>query len=166
MAAALLAHHVSERACGDVEIRSAGTWADRGSPASSGARQVSWEHGIDVSAHASQPLERELIQWADLVIVMTSVHVQEVLELDPGAGSKTFMMKEFAELVYEENGGDPLRALLTAKRPAPRRSLDVDDPIGLPHMAYERCFKELESGVSALLDVLCPDNGGPGEVPP
>jgi protein-tyrosine phosphatase len=157
MAAALLRHHLDARGCGDVEVGSAGTWAEQGFPASSGAQDVMRTIGIDISGHRSQPLETHLLDAADLVIVMTSVHVSEVLELDGGARHKTFMAKEFAELEPAASGG-PVDAILDGRRPEPRRSLDVDDPIGLPFMAYERCLRDLQSGALALLDILCPEN--------
>jgi protein arginine phosphatase len=165
MAAALLRRHLDARRCDDVEVVSAGTWAEHGSPASSGAQHVMRNRGIDISGHRSQPLETHHVDSADLVIVMTSVHVREVLDLEPAADRKIFMIKEFPELEPARRDG-PLESILGGRRPDPRRSLDVDDPIGLPVMAYERCFRELESGVVALLDVLCPQNSGGGPGPP
>jgi protein-tyrosine-phosphatase len=155
MAEGLLKHHGRRRGCEGLEVASAGTWADHGSPASSGAQNVMQGRGVDLSDHKSTPLQSHHLESADLVIVMTSVHVQEVLELDPTAGPKTFLIKEFSELEVTPSGADPLAAILSARRPEPRRALDVDDPIGLPFMAYERCLRDLESGVLSLLDLLC-----------
>jgi protein-tyrosine phosphatase len=165
MAAALLRHHLHARGCDDVEVESAGTWAENGFPASSGAQDVMRARGIDLSDHRSQPLETHHLGSADLVIVMTSVHVREVLDLEPTADRKTFMIKEFPELEPARSDGS-VESILGGRRPHPRRSLDVDDPIGLPVMAYERCLRDLESGVAALLDVLCPQNSGGGTRPP
>jgi hypothetical protein len=52
-----------------------------------------------------------------------------------------------------------LRSLLSARRPEPRRALDLDDPMGLPVFAYERAAGEIQLGVRRLAEVLC---GGPG----
>ncbi len=159
MAEGLLRHHVEARGCRDVEVESAGTWAQAGAPASSGAQDVMRDAGIDISRHRSTPLETHHLESADLVIVMTSVHMQEVMDLEPAAAPKTFRTKEFVELQPGRSDG-PLGSIMRSRRPEPRRSLDVDDPIGLPFMAYERCLRDLESGVLALLDILCPENGG------
>jgi protein-tyrosine-phosphatase len=165
MAEGLLRQHLENRGCDGIEVESAGTWAEYGSPASSGAQDVMRGRGLDISEHRSQPLETHHLDAADLVIVMTSVHVREVLELSPGARGKTFMAKEFLELKPGDSD-DPVEAILDGLRPEPRRSLDVDDPIGLPFMAYERCVGDLESAVTALLDFLCPQNGdGDGDGP-
>jgi protein-tyrosine phosphatase len=155
MAEALLKHELRSRACTGVDVTSAGTWADHGSPASSGAQSVLLERGIDLSGHRSRPLEAHHLAAADLVIVMTSVHLREVLEIEPSFAPKTFLVKEFPELDPAASSNGALEAILQADRPEPRRSLDVDDPIGLPVMAYERCLRDLESGVTALVDILC-----------
>ena len=144
----------------DVEIVSAGTWADYGSPATSGAQSVMSNRAIDISGHRSRPLERGEVERADLVVVMTSVHVQEVAE---AAGksvlTKVFRLKELGEMVggLDHDGSlkERLSALLQAPRPEPRRAFDVDDPIGLPISAYERCVRELEAGVDAMVEALC-----------
>jgi protein-tyrosine phosphatase len=154
MAEALLKHHLQVRGREEISVSSAGTWADRGSPASSGAQEVMRERGLDLSRHRSTPLEARHLDMADLVIVMTSVHVQEVGELAAEAETKTYLIKEFAELETTGSAEPGLDAILAAGRPEPRRSLDVDDPIGLPFMAYERCLRDLESGVVSLLDLL------------
>jgi protein-tyrosine-phosphatase len=155
MAEALIRHYARDRGCDDLAVASAGTWADHGSPASSGAQSIMRERGIDLSEHRSRPLEAHHLQGADLIVVMTSVHRKEVLDVDPAAGYKTFMIKEFPELEPKASSDDVLTSILEAGRPEPRRSLDVDDPIGLPRTAYERCLRDLDSGVTALLDILC-----------
>jgi protein-tyrosine phosphatase len=154
MAEALLRAGFMARGRTDVRVSSAGTWADRGSPATSVAGQVMRERGVDIKSHRSRPLRPEDVQRADLVVVMTSVHRSEVLELDPKSASKLFLIKEFPELKVS-GGDDRIGALVSATRPPARRSLDVDDPIGLPFMAYERCVRDLEGGVDALIDLVC-----------
>ena len=168
MAEALLRAALSDRDCDDdIEVASVGTWADHGSPATSGAVDAMAARGIGLREHRSRPASPADIEAADLVVVMTSVHVREVLSAVPSARSKLVMLKELPEmragLVPDDLGGSPkerLRRLLEAPRPAPRRALDVDDPIGLPATAYERCAEELSRGVDALVDVLCADRAG------
>ena len=160
MAEALAREAFARLGCDEVEVASAGTWADYGSPASSGAQSIMSNRGLDISRHRSKPLERGEVGRSDLVVVMTSVHVQEVGE---AAGketlSKVFRLKELAEIpaspAPEGSLEDRLASLLKAPRPQPRRSLDVDDPIGLPISAYERCVAELDQGVGALAELLC-----------
>jgi protein-tyrosine phosphatase len=165
MAEALLRLRLAERGCTEIEVHSAGTWAYEGNAASQGARDVFRARGWDLEPHRSRDLTPELVAGADLVVAMTSVHRREVLELDPGAVSKTVLMKELAEIEADAVKGDArlrLKALLAGRRPEPRRALDLDDPMGLPSFAYERSFSEIEAGVEVLLDILCPPAAGPG----
>ena len=61
--------------------------------------------------------------------------------------------KELVELDLRPGAG--LDALLAATRPAPRRDLDVDDPMGMPFGAYERTVGELQDGIDVLVKLLC-----------
>ena len=163
MAEALLRHAWAERGCpGELEVASAGTWADFGSPATSGALDAMATRGIELRSHRSRPARPAEIEAADLVVVMTSVHVREVLDAVPVVKEKLVMLKELPEmraaLASDDHQGDlekRLAQLLSAPRPEPRRALDVDDPIGLPVIAYQRCADDLARGVNALVDALC-----------
>lgn len=159
MAEALLKHKLAERGCTDVEVASAGTWADYGSRATPEALQVLAERGIHFEDHKARPVELEELEEADLVIAMTSVHVRELKAMADAVGTKLLLMKEIVEMeVGESSPGDPtarLANLLQGKRPEPRRALDVDDPMGLPVGAYQRAAGEIEKGVDRLVDLLC-----------
>jgi protein-tyrosine-phosphatase len=166
MAEASLRHELEARACDGIDVASAGTWAAAGEPATDEAILVCEARGIDLSAHRSRPLEREDIDDADVVLGMTSVHIQEVASLVPEARSKTMLLKEIAEtemptLWPDASAEDRLQALLMGARPRWRRKLDVADPIGRPLRIYERCFSELQGAVRILADILCPEEAGP-----
>jgi hypothetical protein len=62
---------------------------------------------------------------------------------------------EVADVASGTSREERLKALLAGARPEPRRSLDVDDPIGLPLAVYERCIRELREGVAVLVEILC-----------
>lgn len=145
------------RGCSGIDVASAGTWGGVGYPATSDAVDVLAARQIDLATHRSRPVDEEELAEADLVVAMTSVHLQEIEAIRPGTRAKTVLLKEVAEIA-EGDVPDPrgrLRSLLEARRPEPRRALDLDDPMGLPQSAYERCAGELEAGVRALADVLC-----------
>lgn len=162
MAEALLRAALARRDCDGIDVASAGTWADFGSPATSGAVDAMAARGIGLRDHRSRPADPAEVEAADLVVVMTSVHVREVLQAVPAARPKLVMMKELAEMAaalapaeLRASPHERLAHLLGAPRPEPRRALDVDDPIGLPATAYKRCSDELEGAVDALVEVLC-----------
>lgn len=153
MGEALLRHELATRGCDDVEVSSCGTWASTPQPATAHAVSVLQRRGIDLSEHRSRALDAAELESADLVLVMTSVHVREVEEMAPRALPKVRLTKELVELDLPPGAG--LEALLAATRPTPRRDLDVDDPMGLLPRSYERAAGEIEAGVKVLAQVLC-----------
>ncbi|MDQ3985564.1 MAG: hypothetical protein M3280_03595 [Actinomycetota bacterium] len=165
MAEALMRAGLTKRNCNTVDVASAGTWAEWGSPASSGAIDTLRDRAVDLRRHRSRPLDPVEVARADLVVAMTSVHVKEILEIIPDARHKVLMIKAIPEMQPERmDGADAqrrLQRLLRTPRPKYRRSLDLDDPLGLPRSAYERCVNDLLRGINALLAVICPSVPAP-----
>lgn len=153
MGEALLRHELAQRGCDDVVVSSCGTWASAPQPATEHAVSVLHGRGIDLTAHRSRALDAAELEEADLVLAMTSVHVREIEEMAPAALPKVRLMKELVELDLPPGAG--LEQLLTATRPAPRRDLDVDDPMGLLPRSYERAAGEIEAGVKVVASVVC-----------
>ena len=160
MAEGLLRHALAERGCSDIEVASVGTWAYVGSPATDQAVETLATKGIDLTEHRSRPVELDELRNADLIVAMTSVHVREITSLAPDVSERIVMMKELNEIEPAPLPDQPTiqhkaASLLYGHRPPRRRSLDVDDPMGLPMGAYERCVGELEEGVKVLVNTLC-----------
>lgn len=160
MAHGLMRHAIEERGCEGVEVVSAGTWAYRGSAATVEAVETVRKRGVDLSAHQSQPIEVDDLHAADVIVVMTSVHVRELVGLAPEIVDRIVMMKELREIdplpvPSDARRDEKLAALLGGRRPKRRRGLDVDDPMGLPISAYERCVGEIQEGVDVLVDTIC-----------
>ncbi len=70
MAEGLLVQTLSEAGMQAIQIRSAGLNALVGHQADKIAIRLMLEQGVDVSAHRGQQLNRDLLRWADLVLVM------------------------------------------------------------------------------------------------
>jgi protein-tyrosine-phosphatase len=134
MAEAIARDLLRDRGWTHVDVGSAGTGAVIGSAASPEAVEVAREHGLELAAHASQPLTPELIDWADLVLVMGVSHMHVVSDL--GGAEKVSMVTEFVE---GEGYAQP-----------------VADPFGGDHEHYREAFAQLEEAVAGLLDRLEP----------
>lgn len=117
-----------------LEARSAGAGAAPGLPASPGALRAASRHGLDLAAHESRPVDRELVDWADLVLVMGEPHALRVKAL--GGQAKVATLRTFA------TGGEETRA--------------VADPVGGDDEVYEATFRELENLVRRALDRIEP----------
>ncbi|MEO0113859.1 MAG: hypothetical protein ABIK93_00090 [candidate division WOR-3 bacterium] len=110
----------------NVFVYSAGTIAGAGNLPSEFAIKAVQKYGADISNHLSAPLTKELIDHADLILVMSPKHKDAVLELVPEADVKTFLLKEYAFGQQEE----------------------IEDPVGQPLSVFERIaaviFESLE----------------------
>ena len=155
MAEGLFRLALERRRCSEIEVASSGTWAYAGSGATPEAAKVAADLGADISSHKSRPLTAEELEEADLVIAMTSVHLKEIADLAPAARSKLLLMKELREIQPRPALGAGIPALKRGQRPSWRRDLDLDDPIGLPLSAYQRCVGEIHEATELLANVLC-----------
>lgn len=160
MAEGMMRHSLNERGCAEVEVSSAGTWAYQGNPATPLAVETVGKDGIDLSSHSSRAIEMDELLAADVIVAMTSVHVREITSLAPEVVDRIVLMKELREIeplpLPKDAGVDKkVEALLRGERPGRRRSLDVDDPMGLPAGAYERCARELRQGIDVLVETIC-----------
>ena len=156
MAEWLLRSELAGKGCSDVDVESAGTWAMWGSTATAEAAEVMRARGIDMGTHRSKPLEVDMVAGADLVVAMTSVHIREIAELAPAAMDKVVLIKQLPDVVGAAGSeGTWSERLSAAARPHWERAHDLDDPIGLPLFAYERCLSHIETGIVALAEMIC-----------
>lgn len=121
-------------------VDSAGLYTLSGLPASKEAIEVmaSCEQ-VDLTEHRSKPVEEGLVEESDLILTMTTVHREELVERYPWAADKIFTLKEFA--LGEGSAGADIE-------------LDVMDPFGLGLEAYEEAYSELKQLIEAALGRL------------
>ncbi len=128
MAAAALVHELGPDAT-RVEVRSAGTAALDGQPASTGSRDVAFADGIDLSAHRARRVSAPLVRQADLVLVMEPHH----------------------RTALEALGAPMERVHVVSEWPAPGDpGLPVSDPFGASSEAYEECWRRIRVHVRRL----------------
>ncbi len=133
MAEALLLARMPRGWRGAVRVRSAGTGAFAGMPASRHAESVLGEIGVDLSAHRARRLSVKMVEEADLVVVMARAHRDEILESAPWVEGKLIVLGEL-----DSSRGDP----------------DIADPIGGEDEDYRRTRRELERLIDRLIDYL------------
>lgn len=141
LAEAIAVREAAARGMRDVEPSSAGTSAWDGAPASDGALLVGIERRLDVNAHRSRQLTREIVEESDLILAMGPHHVERIEAL--GGAGKTHLITDYAE---RSNGG---RAIV--------------DPFGGGLEIYRSTLDELERIVALVLDRIAserPRNSG------
>jgi protein-tyrosine phosphatase len=137
IAAALLVARAAEDGT-PVEVRTAGTNARRGAPASPHALTVMAARGLDVAPHRAARLDAALLAWATDVWVMTARHRTTIARRWPDAA------------------GVEVRLLSEA---AGRRG-DVADPLGGELSDYRRTADELAILVDGAWRGRPPSAGG------
>ena len=135
MAAALLKKAAQEKNL-NIDVDSCGVTAFSGMGASREAIDVLRRVGIDIFGHKSKPLNEELINWADLILVMEKGHKNRVLKDWPEAGNKVFLLTEFAK--SEEK--------------------DIIDPVGKPSEVYEGLLMDLTFYLNRIIDRIENEN--------
>jgi protein-tyrosine-phosphatase len=134
MAAAIAEAAVRERGWTHVSVASAGVAAGFASEASPLALDVVREHGLDLSAHRSQQLSADIVEWADLILVMSPSHLFSVSDM--GGGEKVALLTDFVE---GDGLGEP-----------------IEDPFGSDYEAYERAYEQIERAIGGVLARLEP----------
>jgi protein-tyrosine-phosphatase len=94
MAEAVLTHLAGD----EISVQSAGLFAAKGSPANDKAIKVLKEKGISISHH-SQPLSPKLLEWADIVLTMTTDHKQTIIQRYSNFIENVFTLKEYVFLL-------------------------------------------------------------------
>jgi len=135
MAEAIARRAAAERGWRHFVVRSAGTGAVAGSPASERARAAAERHGLSLDDHRASPLTGASVAWADLILTMSPGHLVRALDL--GAGDKAVLLTAFA-------AGDDPQGVPDA----------VADPFGGSDQEYEDTFTLLERLIARALHRL------------
>ncbi len=137
MAEAYLGYRLAQAGVDTVEVSSAGAFAMEGLTATQETLRVLRAASIDGLTHRTRTLTAQMIQDADLVLVMEAFHLDEVLRRVPSAREKTHLLR-----VY----GVP--------RPETVRNPNISDPIGKPLEVYEVCFADIREAVDRVAKLL------------
>ncbi len=110
-----IARHLAAEQGIELEARSCGTIARPGMEASGNAVVACKEKGVDIADHQSQPLTRELVEWADQILVMEENHLHAVNAQDWRAPFKTWALGSF---INKSRIKDPYKRSLRKYRKA------------------------------------------------
>ncbi len=115
---------------GKIKVASAGTAVRLGLKPVRGTIKVLGQEGINVRHYRSQKLSSDLLNQAELIIVMEKRHRANLIEKRPAISGKVFLINEF---LPEEN------------------FLDLPDPIGKPLSYYIRTKENIKSCLPGIL---------------
>lgn len=105
------------------QIQSAGLTAMVGHGAEPTAMEIASAAGLDLSAHLARQVTQEMIQWADLVLVMSEGQRNQVGQITPQAMGKTLLLGHWLDQPGQTARQDQLKDI-----PDPyKKSRDVFD---------------------------------------
>ncbi len=90
------------------KVRSAGTLPMGSVPPSQYAQDIIAEYGGSIAHHRAQTITHELIDWADLILVMEYKHYEVILKMSADAAVKTFLLKEYKRRTRYNKVFDPV----------------------------------------------------------
>ena len=102
-----------------------------GQPASRFAIETVKLWDIDLTAHRSQRLTKELVDQSDLILALAATHYNTVLGIAPEAFDRTYLLKNFPE------SGDIGEGVI--------------DPIGMPLTVYNEVFLDITTELELIL---------------
>jgi protein-tyrosine-phosphatase len=131
MAAGLLEKMLRSEGMAGFAVSSAGSVAASGEEAAEEAVAVAAERGVDLTGHRSRPIDRQMLQAADLILCMTRQHKESVVRLEPRAEEKV--------------------RLLASLAPGSTGEEEIADPAGGGVEAFDECLTEMEKPLVGLV---------------
>jgi protein-tyrosine phosphatase len=120
MAAGILEQRLASRGLSDqVRVVSAGVYAEPGSAASKEAIITLRQRSVDIAAHRSQQLTPDLLDGADLVLVMQEGHRRSIFYFGAQYLAKVYLLTEMSgkhDDVADPFGGPIEGYVMTANR--------------------------------------------------
>lgn len=114
----------------DMEVRSAGTFGIEGATPSLHTLKVLQDIEINTEGYKSTKITPELINWADIVLVMEPEHKEDVLNLVPEAAGKVYYLRQF-----DKEPGD----------------ISIPDPIGRTVAFYKTSLKMIQEPIEEFI---------------
>ncbi|MDD5478047.1 MAG: Sua5/YciO/YrdC/YwlC family protein, partial [Candidatus Omnitrophica bacterium] len=134
MAEAYLKKILKSQGRTDVEVDSAGMIALDGMGATEETREVLAREGMDVLAHRTKRVTKELVDESDIILVMEKIHEERILQFAPEAKNRLFLLKEFAK-INDSN-------------------LNIADPIGGTFEFYGEIFATIKDAVERISKII------------
>lgn len=142
-------------------VCSAGVAARTGRRIDPGAARVLAERGVQSAAFTSQLLTPQLVETANLILTSERAHRPAVIQLDAGATTRTFTMRQFTRLVGHpgiswdspDYGPALVQAALDNRGLFPPRDPqedDIADPVGRPIRDFRRSIETIAETLRAF----------------
>lgn len=129
----------STKLAGEIRAESAGTFAAEGSTVTQNTVQVMEEIGLSVRRHKAEQMDKEMAEWADLILTMEASHLEHIEAMFPEAEKKAHTLKGYAEGVEGFPGED---------------GYDIPDPYGEDLDEYRQCRDMIKGYIDRIVKRL------------
>jgi len=123
-------HRLAEEGI-EAEVRSAGTLGFDGTPPSKETIKVLSKDGVSTEGLESTPLSKEIIDWADIILVMEPMHRMKVLTEDHNVENKVELLG-----IYNPE----------------REDIAIPDPIGRTFAFYRVTYRMVKQSIDGFLE--------------
>ena len=86
----------------DISVSSAGTWTVKGQPVTADAITEARKYDLNLSLHKSRPITEEVLNRADLILVMENNHKEAILQEFPTCAERLYLLTEVARGIPED----------------------------------------------------------------
>ena len=138
MAEGLMKNALKKLGKDNIKVSSAGVNAIDGFHPTRETIEAMKREGVDVSGSQSRSLTDEMIRDSDLILVMASHHMDDIIKRVPQAASKTHILKQYG---HQDDS-------------CACEDLDISDPIGKPMEVYEYTLGEIKREVNRIAELL------------
>jgi protein-tyrosine phosphatase len=116
----------------DITVTSAGLDTTDGKPAHPFAKSVADLYGLTLERHLTAQITREMVDRADIILVMEFAQLNSMLKLCPRVHDKVFILSEF-------NGAS---------------CVDIDDPFSGTVEDFHECLRIIQHSCNGLVNQL------------
>jgi len=120
-----------------IDVYSAGLETSFGKPAHPLAQVVGTQGGLVLNQHATQPLHKEQVERADMILVMEWRQRNRIIKLYPQARPKVFLLRQFYDQSVRE----------------------VADPYSGTLEDFQICFSMIKEACDVLMTRMLPIDG-------
>ena len=131
MAEGYLRKRVKEEAM-ELEIRSAGTGAFNGTRPPKETIEILHDEGIPSEGLEAKIITKEMVEWADAILAMESLHKEIIVQTWPEAEKKTYLLGKYNSSEFN----------------------DIPDPIGRSVDFYRETFSLIKESVEEFIKWL------------
>ena len=126
---------------GEIKTDSAGTFAFEGGEPANYAKLAMNEIDLSIDKHKSKQIDRDLAEWADLILAMDSAVQEQLAVMYPEFEDKIKLLKEYVFGTDVEED-----------------SLNIEDPYGEDLETYQETRDDIKNTIDALVKKLEREN--------